>query len=401
MTCVESWELGLFGASLFLGWSITLLWLPSFADRYGRKPFFWAAMVLDVALYVGLLFTHNMIVMICIWFTFGLLTSLRTNVGYVYLMELLPKRVQTAVTSGWNVQESVIYVLGTLYFWKISTHWIYFTSIGFVWCVISAVLMIWVPESPRFLVNAGNLKAASKSLQFIAKLNRVPAELNAAAIGEKLGLSLAQKQERRTEDEAQGIDEGASEAATPKVSYFLSQRKILTNLIIMSIAWLTSSFCYYLVLSLVNTFDKVYVSGLTSSVSEMIAYIVSGLFYEKVGVKLSLILAFAISAFGGVMILAYGLAHEDSVAFFIFFLLAKFGVTCTFNINFAANSYFFPVLFCATAMGICNFLARLSSAFSFIVGQIEEPIPMYLFTGLCITSIVALFFLRTDGAKSD
>ena len=174
----------------------------------------------------------------------------------------------------------------------------------------------------------------------------------------------------------------------------------MTNLIIMSLVWLSTSFGYYLILSLVNTFSKVYISGLTSSFSEMAAYIISGLFYDRIGVKLSLILAFAMSTVGGVLILAWGLQHEDSVLFFVFFLMTKFGVTCTFNINFAANSYFFPTLFAATALGVCNFLARFASAFSFIVGQMEEPLPMILFTALCGLSILAVCFLRTEEKKS-
>ena len=77
----------------------------------------------------------------------------------------------------------------------------------------------------------------------------------------------------------------------------------------MSVIWLASSFGYYLVLSLINTFDAIYVTGITSSVSEMIAYAVSGLFYERIGIKLSYILSFAISTIGGVLILAWGLEH--------------------------------------------------------------------------------------------
>lgn len=136
-------------------------------------------------------------------------------------------------------------------------------------------------------------------------------------------------------------------------------------------------------------------TGLTSSLSEMIGYIVSGLFYERIGVKLSLILSFIISAIGGIAIIAWGLQHQESPWFFFFFLLAKFGVTCSFNINFAANSYFFPILFASTALGICNFLARLFSALSFLTANMQEPIPMYLFTVLCSVTAVAAFFLKT------
>ena len=164
----------------------------------------------------------------------------------------------------------------------------------------------------------------------------------------------------------------------------------------MSLLWLSSSFGYYLILTLVNTFDKVYVTAFTSSASEITAYIVSGLFYERVGVKFSLILSFAISTVGGILILTWGLEHQSSTLFFIFFLLAKFGITCTLNIEFMANQFFFPTLFAATALGICGFLSAIFSALSYIVGELQEPIPMWIFTVMCVLSTVAAKFLKTE-----
>ena len=87
-------------------------------------------------------------------------------------MEMLPKQHQTAVTSGWNVQEAMIYVLATLYFWKISQHWFPFTFIGYCWNVISIVLQIWVPESPRWLISAGRIDEARKAFEVIAMFNK-------------------------------------------------------------------------------------------------------------------------------------------------------------------------------------------------------------------------------------
>lgn len=75
-------------------------------------------------------------------------------------------------------------------------------------------------------------------------------------------------------------------------------------------------------------------------------------------------------------------------------------MTCTFNINYAANQYFFPVLFAATAMGICNFSARLFSAFSFIVSGLDEPTPMYIFTIVCaLTGVASVFLVTVDQEK--
>ena len=82
--------------------------------------------------------------------------------------------------------------------------------------------------------------------------------------------------------------------------------------------------------------------------------------------------------------------------FLVFFLLSKFGITCCFGINYSANQFFFPTLFAASALGICNFLARLFSALSFLFADFEEPIPMIIFTSSCALTAVAAFFLRVE-----
>ena len=61
-------------------------------------------------------------------------------------------------------------------------------------------------------------------------------------------------------------------------------------------------------------------------------------------------------------------------------LLAKFGIAANFNIIYVSNADVFPVLFCATALGICNFLSRVFSAMSPIISTLEEPIPIIIFT---------------------
>ena len=167
----------------------------------------------------------------------------------------------------------------------------------------------------------------------------------------------------------------------------------------MSVVWLASSFGYYLVLALVNTFTKIYFLGLTNAGSELLAYAVSSYCYYKLGVKLSLILGFTVSTLGGVLILSWGLENQDSSLFFVFFLLAKFGVSSCFNIQMIANSFFFPTLFAATAFGITNFTARVFSAFSYPISSLNEPWPMIIFTGMCGFTAVLSFFLRTEKEK--
>ena len=63
-------------------------------------------------------------------------------------------------------------------------------------------------------------------------------------------------------------------------------------------------------------------------------------------------------------ILGYGLANPQSIMFPILVLISKFGIACAFNIIYVSHSSVFPVAFGATALGFCNFFARIFSATS-------------------------------------
>ena len=49
-------------------------------------------MALDFFFYIGLLVTTELWVMILMWFLFGMCCSIRIQVGYIYLTELMPKK---------------------------------------------------------------------------------------------------------------------------------------------------------------------------------------------------------------------------------------------------------------------------------------------------------------------
>ena len=103
LTCVDDWKIGCIGASFFVGWAITLLWVPQFGDKYGRKKLFGLALCAQLFLWIGLLTTKHLSVMIVIWLSFGVLSSIRSNVGYPYLVELMPRKSQTLATTIWCV----------------------------------------------------------------------------------------------------------------------------------------------------------------------------------------------------------------------------------------------------------------------------------------------------------
>ena len=77
----------------------------------------------------------------------------------------------------------------------------------------------------------------------------------------------------------------------------------------MMCVWLITSFNYYLIQFLINTFDQIYTTAIFSSVSEMIGIVAGGIFYNRLGVKGSFSLSFSVALVGAFLIITYGLAH--------------------------------------------------------------------------------------------
>ena len=66
--------------------------------------------------------------------------------------------------------------------------------------------------------------------------------------------------------------------------YYLKQRTILVNLIVMTIGWLVVSFNYYLLTFLMNTFEKVYLTAFLASCSGVAGYLSAAALYGKIGI---------------------------------------------------------------------------------------------------------------------
>lgn len=161
--------------------------------------------------------------------------------------------------------------------------------------------------------------------------------------------------------------------------------------------WLVTSFNYYLIQFLINTFKQIYTTAIFSSISEIVGIVAGGALYQYYGVKGSLSLSFFIATVGAMAIVGYGLAHQESWLFPLFILVAKFGISSAFNIVYVSHSEVFPVLFAATALGICNFITRIFTGISPILAQIEEPFPMVIFTLLSLLGIIIVWGVQQGG----
>jgi OCT family organic cation transporter-like MFS transporter 4/5 len=101
----------------------------------------------------------------------------------------------------------------------------------------------------------------------------------------------------------------------------------------------------------------VYINGIISSVSELFAYLLSGILAKKLGLKNTLIISYSLALAGMLALIFY--QGESQFLLGLFILGSKFGVSQAFNLAYIANPYLFPISIVASSFAICNVPSRV------------------------------------------
>ena len=171
LMCEPEWKVKMMVSSYFIGWCVTLLWLPLLSDGFGRKKFVSFGNLFNLLLYTIMLGITNINVMIGIIFCFGALASCRITIGIPYFMELLPKKNRQLAFTACAIVDVSVFLVGTIYFWKISTNWFTFCMIGYILQMFASIAACFLPESPVFLISKRRLEETRRSLRTIAWMN--------------------------------------------------------------------------------------------------------------------------------------------------------------------------------------------------------------------------------------
>jgi hypothetical protein len=110
------------------------------------------------------------------FFLLGLCTPGKSNIAYVYLLELVPTKWQTYVGTSLLIADGSTMILLSLYFRFITRDWLGFQIFGLALTTFSFVGSLIAPESPKYLYSYKRFAEAREALGRIARLNRVPLE---------------------------------------------------------------------------------------------------------------------------------------------------------------------------------------------------------------------------------
>ena len=159
--CTEDFEMSLIGSMFFLGTFLGSFILPRAADVYGRKPLFLIGLALYIGVAIALIFVENLYTLYVLMFLGGISETGRYYVAYVYIVEMMPAKVQDA----FGIYIFFVFAFAmtwiALQFWFITkdvfvNNYIALAMAGFSWITV----IFFVPESPRFLFSTKQYEKA-------------------------------------------------------------------------------------------------------------------------------------------------------------------------------------------------------------------------------------------------
>ena len=133
-------------------------------------------------------------------------------------------------------------MITTLYFWKVSVDWVPYFCIVLGFNIVTLLGSLWLPESPRMLLDLGREDEAIENLERIASFNGRPLSLKNAE-NSSMMINSMETSMNSTMNRSQYVMEQ------------LSTGEVKCNLSAMTVCWAVTSFNFYLITFLANTFE--------------------------------------------------------------------------------------------------------------------------------------------------
>lgn len=152
----------------------------SLADRYGRRKMIIIAAIIFAGGAIGTSLTLNIIFLIIGRVIVGIAIGMASFIAPLYISEMSPPRIrgslvslnQLFITIGIVISYLVDYALTPISGWR------YMLGLAAIPAIILLIAMIFMPSSPRWLVNNGEMEKARSTLIEIRRTNDINNELN-------------------------------------------------------------------------------------------------------------------------------------------------------------------------------------------------------------------------------
>ena len=170
MTCEPKEKIGALGSSYFLGFAISSGITPSLADKHGRKIPYLASLMVQTLAYFFIIVSKDINAVIGYYFVVGLAAGGRVGVGLNYLAEFIPQKHQGSLCSIVNCGDACVMIFQSVYYY-FCKNWLYLHLFNLTSACLIILLVMVLPESPKYYYANKNYFKARETLMKIAKYN--------------------------------------------------------------------------------------------------------------------------------------------------------------------------------------------------------------------------------------
>jgi sugar porter (SP) family MFS transporter len=165
---LTAWWEGFLTGSLALGCIVGCLMAGAISDKYGRKPGLMMAALIFAVSSLGMAFSGSLSTFIIMRFTAGIGVGMASMLSPMYIAEISPAAVrgrnvainQLTIVIGILITNLVNYLLAN----KGEDAWRWMFGLGVVPSALFLLGVLWLPESPRWLMQADQHERARRIL---------------------------------------------------------------------------------------------------------------------------------------------------------------------------------------------------------------------------------------------
>ena len=115
--CASGMKIGMISAIVFIGWIVTLTFLPNLSDTvFGRQRLMIPGYLLTLAAYTLLLFSQTYELLLLSLLIIGSLLTVRVQVSVTYLYETLTRANYYTIYTAIAMTEGIVGFIAALYF---------------------------------------------------------------------------------------------------------------------------------------------------------------------------------------------------------------------------------------------------------------------------------------------
>ena len=71
-----------------------------------------------------------------------------------------------------SLEQALTFCLCIVFYWFVSNKSVYMLTVGYIICLVSTIISLPIPESPRLLLSKGDTEGFKKAMDMMARCNR-------------------------------------------------------------------------------------------------------------------------------------------------------------------------------------------------------------------------------------